>query len=149
MEKDQKKPNYQNERGSENKVGNPDEHGIISVVQSPDEEENESGTKNDSDGPDEHGIISIVQSPDEEKNRKEPMPKSPTMSNQKQDHSQHTGMNHNGSNKGMPKAKFSNVNGPEEEMLDDDSEETNLYEDGSLQEMEVNPRTETTRKGRM
>jgi hypothetical protein len=149
MEKDQKVQRNQNQSGRENKSDNPDEHGVISTVQSPDEEESEPVRENKSDDQDEHGIISIVQSPDEEKNKKEPMPKSPTMSNQKQDHSQHRGMNHKGSNKGMPKAKFANVNEPEEEMLDDDSEETNLYEDGSLQEKDVNPTTETTRKGRM
>jgi hypothetical protein len=154
MEKDQKKPSYQNEHGSENKVGDPDEHGIISVVQSPEpeeqEEEHESGTKNDSDGSDEHGIISIVQSPDEEKNRKEPMPKSPTMSNQKQDQSHGGDMNHNGSNKGMPKAKFSNVNGSEKEILDyDDDDEVNLYEEGTLREMQDEITDKPTRNGLM
>ena len=154
MEKDQKKPNYQNEHGSENKVGNPDEHGIISVVQSPEEEEQEeehaSGTKNDSDGPDEHGIISTVQSPDEEKNRKEPMPKSPTMNNQKRDYSQRGGINNNGSKKGMPKAKLANINGSEKEILDyDDDDEVNLYEEGTLREMQDEITEKSTRKGRM
>jgi hypothetical protein len=46
--------------------------GIISIVQSPDEEnnkadnQNKSVTENKSDDSEEHGIISIVQSPNEE-----------------------------------------------------------------------------------
>lgn len=49
----------------------PKEHGIISIVQSPDSGENENKlvTENDSDEQKEHGIISIVQSPDDGKNR--------------------------------------------------------------------------------
>jgi hypothetical protein len=49
----------------------PKKHGIISIVQSPNEENNKSDnlnksvTENKSDKPKEHGIISIVQSPDE------------------------------------------------------------------------------------
>lgn len=51
------------------------EHGIISIVQSPDKGENNTVnenklvTENEPDKQNEHGIISIVQSPDEGKNR--------------------------------------------------------------------------------
>jgi hypothetical protein len=49
----------------------PKKHGIISIVQSPNEENKKSDAlnkglaDNKSDTPKEHGIISIVQSPDE------------------------------------------------------------------------------------
>ena len=55
---------------------NPKEHGIISVVQSPDEGENDaidvnkSDAENESAGTKKHGIISVVQSPDEAKSKK-------------------------------------------------------------------------------
>lgn len=51
------------------------EHGIISIVQSPDRgknntvDESKIVTENDPDKQEEHGIISIVQSPDDGKNR--------------------------------------------------------------------------------
>ncbi len=60
----------------EKKKKEPKEHGIISIVQSPNEGENNTvdETKlvmeNESDKQKEHGIISIVQSPDEVKNKK-------------------------------------------------------------------------------
>lgn len=53
----------------------PKEHGIISIVQSPDKgenntvDENKLVTENEPDKQKEHGIISIVQSPDEVENR--------------------------------------------------------------------------------
>ncbi|GGD80209.1 hypothetical protein GCM10011514_50290 [Emticicia aquatilis] len=49
------------------------EHGIISIVQSPEKGENENKfvTENNSDEQKEHGVISIVQSPDDGKNRED------------------------------------------------------------------------------
>ena len=135
---------------TETKSSKEKKHGIISIVQSPDEEKNESGTEKKSDEQDDHGIVSTVQSPEEVKNRKEPMPKSPTMNNQKQDYSQRGGMNNNGSKKGMPKAKLANINGSEKEILDyDDDDEVNLYEEGTLREMQDEITEKSTRKGRM
>ena len=56
----------------------PKKHGIISIVQSPDEGQSTSNNLNQSDTENtsrktekEHGIISIVQSPDEETNKKQ------------------------------------------------------------------------------
>jgi hypothetical protein len=53
------------------KPKSPKEHGIISIVQSPEEgkKENKLRTENDSEKIKEHGIISIVQSPKEGKNK--------------------------------------------------------------------------------
>ena len=42
------------------------EHGIISVVQSPEVEENQPESTEEAENTKEHGIISIVQSPDRE-----------------------------------------------------------------------------------
>jgi hypothetical protein len=59
------------------KKKNPNKHGIISVVQSPDkgakktENLNKSVTENKSGNTEEHGIISIVQSPDKETNKQQ------------------------------------------------------------------------------
>jgi hypothetical protein len=58
MKKNQKQPLKENE------------HGIISVVQSPDEEENKSDNANELDKVKNHGIISIVQSQDEKTSKK-------------------------------------------------------------------------------
>jgi hypothetical protein len=58
MEKDKKEQNEE------------DDHGIISVVQSPDEEAPKTEKNTKSDEEDKHGIISIVQSPDEKKQKK-------------------------------------------------------------------------------
>jgi hypothetical protein len=43
----------------------PKKHGIISIVQSPDEGKTKSDKEVKSDNPEGHGIISVVQSPDE------------------------------------------------------------------------------------
>jgi hypothetical protein len=43
----------------------PKKHGIISVVQSPDESKSKSDNEVKSDNPEGHGIISVVQSPDD------------------------------------------------------------------------------------
>lgn len=54
---------------------NPEKHGIISIVQSPDLGENnavdatEADGENEANKPKEHGIISVVQSPDEVKDK--------------------------------------------------------------------------------
>jgi hypothetical protein len=51
------------------------EHGIVSVIQSPNRGENNNtdedklGKENEPDKPAEHGIVSVVQSPDEVKNK--------------------------------------------------------------------------------
>ena len=54
----------------------PKKHGIISIVQSPNEENiksdnlNKSVTEKKEDNSEEHGIISIVQAPDEDRHNK-------------------------------------------------------------------------------
>ncbi|WP_435353092.1 hypothetical protein [Emticicia sp. SJ17W-69] len=54
------------------KKKDPKEHGIISIVQSPNKDENHTVDKNKlvTENEPDHGIISIVQSPDEVKNKK-------------------------------------------------------------------------------
>jgi hypothetical protein len=58
MKKNQKDPPEENQ------------HGIISIVQSPDKEDDKSDNPNKSGKVKKHGIISIVQSPDEETTNK-------------------------------------------------------------------------------
>ena len=151
MEKNQKDQGTQQQSGKQNQRDNQDQHGVISVVQSPDEDNNKSGNQNHSDTENksknqkQHGVISIVQSPDEENNKKEPMPKSPTMDKHKQHGSQHGNMEHKGMNKANTQAKFANVDESEEDMIDD-MEEGNLYQDGTSQNIEEETMIEKIRK---
>jgi hypothetical protein len=60
---------------NKNDQNNSEKHGIISIVQSPNEEDNKSDNlnksvkENKSDDTKEHGIISIVQAPDEDRDK--------------------------------------------------------------------------------
>jgi hypothetical protein len=71
MAKSKKVQHHQNQSGKDNKSKEEKGHGIISVVQSPDEETTKSGnqtqynTENKREEEHGHGIISIVQSPDD------------------------------------------------------------------------------------
>lgn len=132
MEKDQKDQRNQNQSGNQNQSSNQNQYG----------KKDESGNQNKS------GVPSNRKSPEEEENKKEPMPKSPTMDNDKNKGSQHGNMEHKDSNKANPKARVANVDGPEEDMIDD-TEEGNLYEEGTAQGMEDGTRNEKTRKGGM
>jgi hypothetical protein len=151
MEKDQKDMRNQNHTGTGNKAGNQKEHGVISVVQSPDEEKTKSGIKTQYGKKDEpsnqnkSGVPSHRKSPDEEGNKKQPMPKNPTMDRDKQQGTQQHSKDWNNANS---QARVANVDAPED-VISDDTGEGDLYDDGTSQGMEDDTMNEKTRKDGM